>query len=220
MKILIISDDKSFTETLNSFFIQHNHSTIIYKWLIKAMDNLEEIAPQIIIISADEYPRHWKALVQFMESGIAGTDYSVYLYKKEPFSKDDSDKIKTLKINGIFSEYDDSNLKAVFNSLIQDNSHSDFKTDIEIAGEPEKDNIIKDEMVITNPGTHNFVFGNYYMNDEKTISFETNDSCRNLSINDHIKKITYKQNGKYISTGARIKQITRDNDFTVMLLEI
>ena len=67
MKTLIISDDAQFTKTIDSFFTRRGHSTIIYKWLIKAMDNLEEIKPDIIIISADEYPRHWKSLVQFME---------------------------------------------------------------------------------------------------------------------------------------------------------
>ena len=86
MKILIISDDSAFINTIDSYFQKRGHSSIIYKWLIKAMDNLEEIKPEVIIVSADEYPRHWKSLVQFMDSGIAGNKFKIFLYKLQILS--------------------------------------------------------------------------------------------------------------------------------------
>ena len=106
MKILLISNDISFTNVMDSYFTKKGYSTITYKWLIKAMDNLEEIKPEVIIISADEYPKHWKTIVQFMQSGLAGKNYKIYLNTKKK-NQQELQKIRELNIRNIFCTWQD-----------------------------------------------------------------------------------------------------------------
>ena len=72
MKAIIISDDSKTIEVLDKVLVEHNFDTIIYRWLLKALDNIEEIRPDLVIVSVSEYPRHWKTLTQFVASGIGG----------------------------------------------------------------------------------------------------------------------------------------------------
>jgi hypothetical protein len=68
MKLLLIlgSDD---TSNLISRQLQPlGFEMIRYRHVLKAMDNVDEADPQGIIISAADFPRHWKALTQFVRS--------------------------------------------------------------------------------------------------------------------------------------------------------
>ncbi len=113
MKALIISDEENFIKTLNRFFQSHGADTIIYKWLLKALDNIEEIRPDVIVLSSSEYPRHWKTLVQFVKSGIGGDKVDIFLYEPNPVSDEDKEKIKLLGITGVFESLDDESLKVI-----------------------------------------------------------------------------------------------------------
>lgn len=253
---LIISDDKNLTDTLSSYFFENKCSSIVYKWLIKAMDNLEEIKPDYIIISADEYPRHWKTLVQFMQSGIAGKEYKVFLYKKTPFSQEDESKIKTLKINGIFSDYSYDSLCSIFKDFnnsanLRVNSANGDSPDCKInesishstsftttngdsprctinnttangdspviqKTNPKKEN----SLIITNPGTHNFIYGTYVFSQEGSILFTTKDITQTFNLNDEISKMTYCFEDKYISSSGKIINIEKSSDSIKLTITI
>lgn len=107
MKALIISDDESLVKSTSSFLENKDYDIIVYKWLLKALDNIEEIRPDLIVVSSSEYPRHWKTLVQFVKSGIGGDNVHIYLYEPTPLSKDDEDKAKVLGIDGYFTNVDE-----------------------------------------------------------------------------------------------------------------
>ena len=79
MKALLISDNENITSPLDSFLKQNGYDTIIYTWLLKALDNVEEIKPDLIILSAEEYPRHWKTLIQFSKSSIGSQNVKIIL---------------------------------------------------------------------------------------------------------------------------------------------
>lgn len=113
MKALIISDEKSFIDCMDSFFQSHGADTIIYKWLLKAIDNIEEIRPNVIVLSSAEYPRHWKTLVQFVKSGIGGDDVDIFLYEPNQVSEEDKEKIKLLGITGVFTSLEQQSLKII-----------------------------------------------------------------------------------------------------------
>ena len=55
MKALIISEDEKVYTTLDEILKNANYDTIIYKWLLKALDNIEEIRPDLIVVSSSEY---------------------------------------------------------------------------------------------------------------------------------------------------------------------
>lgn len=103
MKVLIISDDKSLIENCSSVLESKNIDVIVYKWFIKALDNLEEIKPNVIIISTAEYPRHWKVLAPFISSGICGNDVKYYLYEPTPLMMQEAIKSDYLNVTGAFA---------------------------------------------------------------------------------------------------------------------
>ena len=107
MKALIISEDENVYTTLDEILKKASYDTIIYKWLLKALDNIEEIRPDLIVVSSSEYPRHWKTLVQFVKSGIGGDDVQIYLYEPTPVSAEDEEKARILGVNGCFSEFEE-----------------------------------------------------------------------------------------------------------------
>lgn len=98
MKALLISDRKEIIDFVTPLLKEKNFDLIHYRWIIKALDNIEEIQPDVIVLSAVEYPRHWKTLAGFVQSGIGGNDVKMYLYDTEPLSQDDSKKAYDLGI--------------------------------------------------------------------------------------------------------------------------
>lgn len=119
MKVLIISDDNELVTKTDSFFKKSGFDTIKYKWLLKALDNIEEIEPDVIILSSSEYPRHWKTLVQFAKSGIVGAKVDVYLYESVPLSQEELEKAKALGISGYFDKLDSEELNKTFSVYLQ-----------------------------------------------------------------------------------------------------
>lgn len=214
MKTLIISDDAQFTKTIDSFFTRKGHSTIIYKWLIKAMDNLEEIKPDILIISADEYPRHWKSLVQFMESGIAGKEHKIYLYKKEKIEGEEELKIQKLNIAKVFDNLDSITLNTTFADCFPKTQQAENIVNKETTSETEN------SLIITNPGTHNFVYGKYSFINEKAIKFSTNDEFYLPKINEYIEKLSYRFNNKLYSTSGKILNVAMQEKTKIVTIEI
>lgn len=102
MKALLIADDEKAITNISEVLKSAGYDVIVYKWLLKAMDNLEEIKPHLIVISTKDYPRHWKTLAQYA-SGIS-SDYKseIILYAGEPLSEDELKKAETLHVRGIF----------------------------------------------------------------------------------------------------------------------
>ena len=103
MKALIISDRQEIADYVTPLLKDKGFDIIRYKWIIKALDNIEEIQPDVIVLSANEYPRQWKTLAGFVQSGIGGKDAAVYLYDNEPLSDEDKDKASGLGV-GLFEE--------------------------------------------------------------------------------------------------------------------
>ncbi|MDR1399108.1 MAG: PilZ domain-containing protein [Treponema sp.] len=67
MKLLMVIASDEVSE-LVSFYIRPLGCDLIrYRYVIKAMDNLDEIQADAIIISASDFPRHWKTLLQFIQ---------------------------------------------------------------------------------------------------------------------------------------------------------
>ena len=92
MKALVISDRKEIIDFVSPLLKNKGFDLIHYRWIIKALDNIEEIQPDVIVLSAIEYPRQWKTLAGFVQSGIGGNDVKVYLYDTVPLSNDENKK--------------------------------------------------------------------------------------------------------------------------------
>lgn len=108
MKALVISDRQEIIDYVTPLVKQKGFDLIHYRWIIKALDNIEEIQPDIIVLSAGEYPRHWKTLAGFVQSGIGGNDVKVYLYETSPLSKEDEEKAKGLGVLSFIESFSES----------------------------------------------------------------------------------------------------------------
>lgn len=117
MKAIIICDDEELIGKVDAALASLSYDTIIYRWLLKALDNIEEIRPDIVVVSAFDYPRHWKTLTQFIKSGIAEKIPDVILYAPKSFSETEKMKAQKLGIKGIFDSCDEDGM-SFFRSII------------------------------------------------------------------------------------------------------
>ncbi len=99
MKALVISDRSEIIDFVTPLLKNNGFDLIHYKWIIKALDNIEEIQPDVIVLSADEFPRHWKTVAGFVQSGIGGNDVKLYLYDTKPLSVEDAVKAEELGVS-------------------------------------------------------------------------------------------------------------------------
>ena len=182
MKVLIITEKQDLSTKISTIAKNYGADTIIYKWFLKALDNLEEIQPDVIVLSAMEYPRHWKTLAGFVQSGIGGNDVKVYLYETSPLSEDDEKKAEDLGVISFVERFQkdyDSDVvnKAAEKSVVIETIEK--QSDISDALDEEDDEII-DERLYTNVeiayneplGIIHFGTGRYY-EDEKIIELES-----------------------------------------------
>jgi len=109
MKLLLVlgSDDDCgiISENLRPFGFE----LICYQNVLKAMDNIDEINPSAIIVSARDFPRHWKILVQFVRNGRSKEACPIIVLKGKNFTAEETSKAFFLGVNGVV---DDSLVKS------------------------------------------------------------------------------------------------------------
>ncbi|MDR0451299.1 MAG: PilZ domain-containing protein [Treponema sp.] len=104
MKLLLVvgSDD---TYDLISLYIKPlGFELIRYRHVIKAMDNVDEVDPTGIIISANDFPRHWKALVQFVRAERPKEACPVIVLKGQDFPLEESSQAFFIGVSGLVDE--------------------------------------------------------------------------------------------------------------------
>ncbi|MDR0451145.1 MAG: PilZ domain-containing protein [Treponema sp.] len=104
MKLLLVmgSDD---TSNLISLYIKPlGFELIRYHYVLKAMDNIDEADPSAIIISARDFPRHWKTMVQFVRSERPKDLCPIILLKGNNFPLEETSKAFYLGVSGIVDE--------------------------------------------------------------------------------------------------------------------
>ena len=224
MKALIISEDESVYSTLDDILKKASYDTIIYKWLLKALDNIEEIRPDLIVVSSSEYPRHWKTLVQFVKSGIGGDDIQIYLYEPNPISQEDEEKAKILGVTGCFSQFGE------FEELVKGEevlrpapeATSVESPVIEKEAEPSLPNT--GHFMFTHPASQNFISGKFFDYNGKTLSciFYNFKDLRTVNDNMEIKAFSFFDSQKTRIAKAVIKNVVdlmTSNPFVIVEIQ-
>lgn len=103
MKALLVADDEKAISNISEVLKIAGYDVITYKWLLKAMDNIEEITPHLIVISTKDYPRHWKTLAQYSSNIICDYTPEIILYAEEDMDADELKKAEILNVRGIFN---------------------------------------------------------------------------------------------------------------------
>jgi hypothetical protein len=203
MKALIISEDENVYSVLNSVLQKAGYDTIIYKWLLKALDNIEEIRPDCIVVSSSEYPRHWKTLVQFVKSGIGGDEVQVYLYEPNPMSSEDEEKARVLGITDYFTSLEPGVLEGIFGKTEEPLPTVENIVQSEPEKEEEKN---EGHYMFTHPVSGKYVSGKFFEYNGTTLSCVIND-LKGIEKNCIIEYFTFFDSKKTRTAKVCVKDI-------------
>ena len=122
MKTLLITASEIETDNCAQYLESIGSENITYRWLVKAMDNICEINPHILVINADDFPRLWKTFVQFLRSDSMFDRLIIFLVSHRGLSEREQDKAKTLGIIKVLPRtLNEIDKKNVYNILVQEN---------------------------------------------------------------------------------------------------
>ena len=201
MKALVISDKQEIVDSLQSYLKENNFDIIIYRWLLKALDNIEEIHPDIIFVSACEYPRHWKTLASFVKSGIGGNNIKLFLYDPVPLSEEEVKKAHELGVQALINNLSDLELRKIGSNIIttglNDNSintndkknKEDKDDEVSFALNEDSNKYVDYELILTHPLTGKFVFASAIYNSDKD-NYECKLNLEDLAANQTIKYVS------------------------------
>ncbi len=142
MKALLIADDELAITNISQVLETAGYDVIVYKWLLKALDNIEEIAPHLIVVSTKDYPRHWKTLTQFAETAFSGYRPEVVLYTDGTLDEEELKKAEALKVRGWFEAVDVDGLDKLRKILTKEIDIYSGKL-VDEEGKPQQDDIAK-----------------------------------------------------------------------------
>ncbi len=198
MKALVISDRPEIIDCVCPRLKEKGFDLIHYRWIIKALDNIEEIQPDLIVLSAGEYPRHWKTLAGFVQSGIGGNDVKVYLYETTPLSQDDAKKAEGLGVLSFIDEFEKAEEVQPVVPKTADVVEADIIDDV-------IDDVIDEKLYISVEAAFNeacgiikFCSGKYY-EDDNLLELETN-----LTNGSYLKYLSLYDGNKVTSFSARV----------------
>jgi len=101
---MIIAEDEALKSRFTSFFGTLGYRIIQYTHPLKAMDNLEEIRPDVVLCSASDYPRHWKLIVKQLRENRKREESVFVLSVAESFDPEEADKAAFLGVNFLYPE--------------------------------------------------------------------------------------------------------------------
>ncbi|MCK5674328.1 MAG: PilZ domain-containing protein [Spirochaetales bacterium] len=115
MKTLLVIEHDNLKDQVIEHLAPRGFDFIHYRSPIKALDNIEEIKPDLVIFSAVDFPRHWKPFITLLRSFLSKEKSVFILLKGNQFPSEESTKASALDVNGIIS--DDFSNPAVLGQL-------------------------------------------------------------------------------------------------------
>jgi hypothetical protein len=104
MKLLLVMGSNKAYDNMALFLKPLGFELIRYRSVHKAMDNIDEIDPIGIIISAKDFPRHWKTFARFVRYDRPKNECPIVLLKGESFPEEEINKALALEVNGMVLE--------------------------------------------------------------------------------------------------------------------
>lgn len=120
MKALLLIDDDRAADLARFYLRPLGFEPVRYRSPLKALDNLEEIEPDAVILSARDFPRHWKVIAQAIRAERSKEECVLILLKGEFFPFEEAAKASHLGINGVVKDdLDDRHEQAHFQRLLK-----------------------------------------------------------------------------------------------------
>jgi hypothetical protein len=104
MKLLLVLGSDHSYNLIMQYIKPLGFELIRYHHVVKAMDNIDEINPMGIVVSARDFPRHWKILVQFVRTERGKETCPIIILKGENFPLEETSKAFFLGVSGLVDE--------------------------------------------------------------------------------------------------------------------
>jgi DNA-binding response OmpR family regulator len=104
MKLLLVLGSDDNCDIISRSLRPLGFELIRYRHVLKAMDNIDEINPAAIVISARDFPRHWKILVQFVRSERPKEICPIIILKGKSFSAEETSKAFYMGVSGVVDD--------------------------------------------------------------------------------------------------------------------
>jgi len=104
MKLLLVFAADDNCNIISRSVSQLGFEMIRYRQVLKAMDNIDEINPSAIVVSARDFPRHWKFLVQFVRTERANETCPIVILKGGNFSAEETTSAYFLGVSGVIDD--------------------------------------------------------------------------------------------------------------------
>jgi hypothetical protein len=101
--LLVLGSDESY-DLISRYVKPLGFDLIRYRHVLKAMDNIDEADPTAIIVSARDFPRHWKIMVQFVRYEKPKETCPIIILKGDNFPLEETSRAFFLGVSGIVSE--------------------------------------------------------------------------------------------------------------------
>ncbi|HDQ14240.1 MAG TPA: PilZ domain-containing protein [Sediminispirochaeta sp.] len=103
MKTVLVIENEEIKNTLESHLIPLGFEFILYRNPVKAIDNIEEISPDLVFFCAEDFPRHWKTFLNLYRMEKSRDQGIFMLLTGDGFPEEEASKASTLEINGFLS---------------------------------------------------------------------------------------------------------------------
>ncbi len=118
MKTVLVIEDQETQQRISHHLAPLGFDFIHYLNPVKALDNIDEISPDLVIFSAEDFPRHWKPFIRLLRGKRSKEEAVFILLSGDNFSSEEASKASVLEVNGIINtgltEEDIQNLQDIF----------------------------------------------------------------------------------------------------------
>jgi hypothetical protein len=120
MKALLLIENDKVADLATVLIEPLGFEAMRYRNPLKALDNLAEIGPDAVVISAQDYPRHWKIMAAIIRAERNKDECVLILLKGAFFPYEEAAKAAHLGVNGVVSEdLGDRREQALFQRLLK-----------------------------------------------------------------------------------------------------
>lgn len=204
MKVMLVAEKDTTHEIISRYLRPRGFDVVYYRSPLKAMDNLDEIDPDVVIFSAEDFPRHWKPFILLLREASQKGQYAFILLKGEWFSEEEAAKAQELEVHGIIEEKLDERrtLDRLEDLLSRFSVIDEIRTEHRYI--PEKNEHL--EFIFTHPKNSKIVPGKLTDLSPTGASFEPDDpsTSADIPLNSIIKRCSLKIGEDYITLSCKV----------------
>lgn len=220
MKLMLVADEPALKPFLERNFSFQQADVIHYDNPIKAMDNVGEIQPAVVLFSASDFPRHWKPFAIFLRNTFSRHEAIFILLIGENFDPEDANKAEFLEVNAVLDEDLSSGqtLERIRGIITRYHQNSDIRRSVRFIPSP-GDNV---HLAFTNPYSFSICAGTVVDISTGGLRFRPDDPQISDNLDDHtvITMASVRLGDALLPVALRIIRITETIAFEYVDLSV